>query len=285
MIFCLTDFGLWLTEDNGYTFRPLRTGTIFNQMSSWSGDISGNTIVASLGSWTRKGIAISHDLGTTWNHLSDSPERYPFVAFHPKQPNIVYASSFRSTNKAYDWERMSVSVKAFYPGNGDIIYGVTSAGRHECHITKSTNQGRSWETPYPPCKVQASSVRQIIVSPNDPDRVYLATPIGVWIFDGKIWILRNEGHGLTKDNFGLCFISSVAVDPNNPNIVYATRDAPGRGHSNGIFLSTDRGLTWSNITGTLVQNLSIFAVRISPFDSLVYIGTAFGTFRSRPPSG
>jgi hypothetical protein len=122
-------------------------------------------------------------------------------------------------------------------------------------------------------------VKQIAVAPDDPDRIYLATSNGLWLFDGERWTVKNARDGLAKDFFGMCFLNSVAVDPNNPELVYVGRRAPGCGQSNGIFRSTDRGVTWENITSNLGPELTVWSVQISPVDSAVYIGTSLGTFR------
>jgi len=278
MVFCLTDHGLWLTEDGGETFRELKTKRILGLKSSRSADIRGSTIVASLGAWGDKGLAVSDDLGKTWKYFDKLIDFFHFIGIHPEDENIIYAGPYLSKDKGKTWSKLSQTVRAMYSKNGDIVYSLSPEGERKCSILKSIDQGRSWLNPYPVCPISAEAVRDVALAPDDPDRVYLATSNGVWILDGKKWMKRDSNHGLQKDFFGLCSINSVSVDPNNPNIVYAGRWAPGCGQSNGIFRSTDRGLTWKNITNNLGPALTVWSIQIDPLDSTVYIGTSLGTF-------
>ena len=279
MVFCLTDHGLWMTEDGGDTFRELKARRVFGAKSSYSGDIRGNTIVASLGTWGEKGLAVSHDLGKSWRYFGRYVDRYDFIGFHPQYDNTIYAGPYRSRDSGNAWHRLSHTIRAVYSGNGDIVYAVSTSDKKTCSILKSMDQGDTWLPTYPASLFPEKSVHDVAVAPDNPDRIYLATSTGLWIFDKTKWILRNADHGLENDFFGMCYISSVAVDPHNPNQIYAGRRAPGCGKSNGVFRSLDYGLTWENITYNLGPELTVWAVEISPLDSTVYLGTSLGTFR------
>lgn len=278
MVFCLTDHGVWLTEDRGGTFRELKVKRVLGAKSSYSGDIRGNTVIVSVGTWGEKGLAVSHDLGKTWKTFDELINPYRFIAIHPKHDNIIYAGPYRSGDKGNTWTKLSHSVTAMYPRNGDIVYAAAPAGEKECFILKSVDQGATWLTTYPVCPFPVKSVRDVAIAPDDPDRIYVAA-WGLWIFDGKKWLLRNADHGLDKDFFGMCYLSCLSVDPNNPNRIYVGRQAPGCGQSNGIFRSLDGGLTWKNITHNLGPELTVWAIEISPLDSTIYIGTSLGTWK------
>jgi len=279
MVFFLTDHGIWLTEDRGATFRELKVARILGLKSSCSGDIRGNTMIASLGSWGAKGLLVSHDTGNTWKIFDKLIDRFHFIAIHPSQDNIIYAGPYYSSDNGNNWQKLPQTVRAMYDSNGDIVYSVACEGRRKCSILKSVDQGKSWVKPYPICPVSAKAINDIDIAPDNPDKIYLATSNGLWIFEGKNWIVRNADHGLDKDFFNMCYLSSVGVDPNNANIIYAGRKAPGRGKSNGVFRSIDLGLTWKNITYNLGHHLTVWSVKINPLDSAVYIGTSLGTFR------
>lgn len=279
MIFCLTDHGAWLTEDSGDTFREFPVQRIFGQKSSYAGAISGGTIVISLGTWGKKGLAVSHDLGESWKNLEDLVDDYKFVGIHPKYNNIIYAGPYRSRNTGDNWEKLAQTIRAMYSENGDIVYSVSPEGEKEFCVLKSIDQGETWLKPYPVCHFSAESVQDVAIAPDDPNRIYLATSFGVWVYDGTKWLLRNDENGLDRDFFGMRYIGSVSVDPNNPSCVYVGRLAPGHGQSNGVFRSMDRGMTWENITFNLGPELSVWSVKISPIDSTVYIGTSLGTWK------
>ena len=283
MIFSLTDHGLWLTEDRGSTFGQLNVKRVFGLKSSRSAAVRGKTLVASLGTWNKKGLVVSHDLGRSWSYFDSLTDRYDFISFHPQVDSIIYAGPYRSDDSGRDWRKLPYTVRALYHGDGDVLYALTSEGKTRSRVMKSTDRGNSWHSPYPDCPIAEKKVKEIAVAPDDPDRIYLAASNGLWLFDGEKWTVKNARDGLAKDFFGMCFLNSVAVDPNNPHLVYAGRHAPGCGQSNGIFRSTDRGLTWENITSNLGPELTVWSVQISPVDSAVYIGTSLGTFRLNSP--
>ena len=279
MVFCLTDHGLWLTEDRGDTFSEFKVRRLLGAKSSLSGDIRGNTVVVSLGNWKRKGLAVSQNLGASWKYFDKFTDRYEFISFHVRKNNIIYAGPYRSLDKGNTWEKLCQTVRAMYGGNGNIIYAVSPKSKRECSILKSIDQGESWLESYPISPFSAQFVQDVAIDPNDPNRIYIGTSFGLWIFDGKKWALRDSKNGLKRDAFGMCNVSCVSVDPNQPNRIYLGRKAPGCGQSNGIFCSVDFGLTWKNITYNLGPELTVWAVEVNPLDSAVYLGTSLGTFR------
>ncbi|NIA11794.1 MAG: hypothetical protein GWP10_19235 [Nitrospiraceae bacterium] len=282
MFFCLTDHGLFLTGDRGETFRKLKVKRIFGLESSCSAAINGNTIVASVGTWGKKGLEVSQDLGKTWKIFDKLVDSYHFIAFNSKDNRIIYAGPYCSRDRGKTWTKLTQTIRAMYAENGDIVYAISRADNKKCYILKSIDQGETWSKPYPVCPFSLKSVTDIAIAPDNPDRMYLATSNGLWIFDGKKWLLRNANHGLDKDFFGMCYISSVAVDPNHPKVIYVGRQAPGHGRSNGVFRSTDGGTTWKNISWNLGPELTIWSVSVSPIDSIVYLGTSLGTWKYTP---
>lgn len=115
-------------------------------------------------------------------------------------------------------------------------------------------------TPYygPINSALTGRVSGIAFHPNDPNILYIATPIaGVHksVDRGKTW-------KAIGDSFPIPFTSAVAVDPTNPNIVYAGLGDHdygldqsgwwfGGGYNarqfGGIMRSTDGGNTWSRV--------------------------------------
>ena len=118
--------------------------------------------------------------------------------------------------------------------------------------------------------------REIDVDPTNPNRIYVASNSGIWVFNGSNWTIRNEQHGLTKNIFGHLTFQFIAVDPLNPNIIYAGQNDCWSGISAGIFRSTDYGQTWENINFNFGPDLTIWAITVSPYDSSVWIGTDYG---------
>ena len=282
ILFFLVDHGIWQTCDNGDTFTELRVKRIFNHRSSASGDINGDTIVASIGQWGKKGLTVSHDRGESWKIFKTLVDIFHFISFHPQRNHIVYAGPYRSDDKGNSWKKLPHTIRAMYPQNGDIVYAILPRSKNKCIVTKSVDHGNTWMTPYPICFFPKKSVQDIAIAPDDPNHIYMATYSGVWIFNGSKWLQKGHEHGLEKDYFGGNFIRSIAVDPSHPNVVYAGKMAPGRGPSNGIFQSLDKGETWKNITYDLGPELTVWSIRINPQTSEVFIGTSLGTYKLNP---
>jgi hypothetical protein len=172
-----------------------------------------------------------------------------------------------------------------YPQDGDIVYAVEQHEKNKASIIKSLEKGNTWTRPYGTIPLSSASIIEVVVSPQDQDRLYVATSSGVWLYDGKKWHQRNDQHGLARDAWGGCYVSAVAVDPRNPKTIYAGRRSPGYGQSNGVFRSLDGGLSWANITGNLGPELTVWAIEVDPANSKVYIGTALGTWKFEPDNG
>jgi photosystem II stability/assembly factor-like uncharacterized protein len=285
MIFGLTDHGLYLTENDADTFQKLRAIPTFgSQESSSSVAARGNIIVASLGSWTDKILEVSYDSGNSWKSFNNLVDYFRTISFHPDYPNIVYAGPYKSVDGARTWQKLQYQVWLTHPEDGNTLYSVAAGPNAKGQIVLSTNGGLSWSKPYPTLPVHWQSVTGIAVDPKSPNRTYAATDRGVFVYDGTAWLLRNDKDGLTRDAHGLCYISCIAVDPVDPKIIYAGRMAPGYGRSNGIFRSRDKGMTWEDFNRNLSPGLTIWSLRVNPFDRAVYLGTSSGTLRMRPAS-
>ncbi|MBO1319593.1 BACON domain-containing protein [Acanthopleuribacter pedis] len=114
------------------------------------------------------------------------------------------------------------------------------------------------------------------VAPGNSDLVLAGTTLGI--------IRRTtEGTTATADtNWGASWpvrgnVSSVAFDPQDTNIAYATYSTFGIGH---VWRSTDSGQSWTNIDNGL-PDIPVHSVAVHPADSnRIYIGTDLGVYVS-----
>ncbi|BBO17721.1 conserved hypothetical protein [Candidatus Brocadia pituitae] len=296
----LTDWGPFLTTDGGSTFVKRKAVGSIGWGSTNAGALDhtpGSQIaIAASGDWNNQKLMVTRNLGLTWTEISGTGGVYNLIRFHPTNAQIVYAGRYKftsiQTNNNYTTLPMPIS--EMYPGNGDIVYSVTSGGGIT-KVYKSTNGGYTWTSPYP--TIPASGhVGQIAVAPNDENRIYIAmkgtTPYhsaGIWIINntavnGGIATLKNSNHGLSKDQFGEMNYYLVSADPNNPNVVYAGQYSAYKGAANGIFRSLDYGNTWSNISGNLSTCFTAHTITVRPNDSYVYVGGSYGTWKLPPPT-
>jgi photosystem II stability/assembly factor-like uncharacterized protein len=137
------------------------------------------------------------------------------------------------------------------PGQPDLFY----FGGVEGGVWRSTNYGVSWEN-ITDGKIPgtATSIGAIAVAPSNPKIIYFGTGESDirGDFDTGVGIFKSTDAGETWKYAGLSEthqISSLAIDPRNPNIVYAT----SMGHvfapnsERGVYKTTDGGKTWSKI--------------------------------------
>jgi photosystem II stability/assembly factor-like uncharacterized protein len=147
--------------------------------------------------------------------------------------------------------------------NPDIVY--VGAGEfdirgnvsHGDGVWKTTDDGKTWTSVGLTDTRQISRVR---VDPHNPDIVYVGALGHVWapnpdrgvfktVDGGKTWrkvLFRNDSTG----------VSDLAMDPNDPNTLYAAMWQAGRkpwllvsgGEGSGIFKTTDGGEHWTELT-------------------------------------
>ena len=196
------------------------------------------------------GVWKSDDYGRTWNPIFDSQPTQSIgaIAVAPSDPNIIYVGSGEGLH------RPDLSV-----GNG--IYKSTDAGKTWTHLALD----------------DAQQIPALAIDPHDPNRVFAAVlghPYGPSADRG---IYRSTDGGKTwqnvlkkDENTGG---SDVAIDPSNPNTVYAAmwevREGPWednnefQGTGGGLFKSTDGGNTWKQLTNGLPANLVQINVAIA----------------------
>ncbi len=126
-------------------------------------------------------------------------------------------------------------------------------------------------------------VTGIYTHPRQRDLVYIRTDVGGfyrWNGEDKSWIALNDSFTLSESNYygG----EALAVDPNNPDIVYIaagkyTKEWAGNGT---IFKSSDRGQTWtkSNLNlpmgGNEAQRWAGERLVVNPFNSdIIFFGS------------
>ena len=153
------------------------------------------------------------------------------IAIDQKNPKIIYAGTGESNM------RNSVSI-----GNG---------------LYKSTDAGENWT------KIGLDStehISKIIIDPKNSDIIYVSAPGPLWSDGTSRGLYKSTDAGKTwkkilyVDEKTGC--ADIAVDPSNPDIIYATtwqfRRQPysfnSGGPGSGIFKSADGGKTWKELT-------------------------------------
>ncbi|MEO6727087.1 MAG: glycosyl hydrolase, partial [Blastocatellia bacterium] len=218
------------------------------------------------------GVWKTVNAGTTWTPVFDNYGAFSIgaVALDPKDTSVVWVGTGERNSQR--------SV-----GYGDGVYKSEDGGRsfRKVGLEKSEHIGR------------------IAVDPRDGKTVYVAAPGPLWSAGGDRGLYKTTDGGKTwkavlsiSENTG---VADVAIDPSNPDIVYAASWQRRRhfhtlingGPESAIHKSTDGGATWTKLRGGLpAGELGRIGLAISPVENnVVYAtveaaGTASGIFRS-----
>lgn len=218
------------------------------------------------------GVWKTVNAGTTWTPVFDNYGAYSIgaIALDPKDTSVVWVGTGERNSQR--------SV-----GYGDGVYKSEDGGRsfRKVGLEKSEHIGR------------------IVIDPRDSKVVYVAAQGPLWSAGGDRGLYKTTDGGKTwkavisiSENTG---VTDVALDPSNPDIVYAASWQRRRhfytlingGPESAIHKSTDGGATWTRLRGGLPQGeLGRIGLAVSPVEPNVVYATVeaaaqgSGVFRS-----
>ncbi|MEJ2677527.1 MAG: glycosyl hydrolase [Gemmatimonadota bacterium] len=181
------------------------------------------------------GVWKSDDGGTRFRSVfDDHTQSIGAIAVDPSSPDTVWVG----TGEA--WTRNSVSV-------GDGVYRTTDGG------DKWENMGLK----------DSEHIARIVVDPQDGKTVYVCALGHLWSTGGQRGVFRTKDGGKTWENVlkvdDKTGCSDLAIDPQEPNILYAgmwqVRRWPWKfesgGPGSGLYRSRDGGDTWQELKNGL----------------------------------
>ena len=203
---------------------------------------------------TGGGVWKTDDAGTSWRNVSDGTFKagsIGAVAVAPSDPNVVYVGTGSAAPR------------------GNISPGVG--------MYKSTDAGATWTAAG---LEKAGQIGKIAIHPDDPDRVYVAALGTIFGPNPERGVFRSDDGGATWDHVLSISDSTgaidLAVDPNNPRILYAGMWRVERkpwtlidgSTEGGVYKSTDGGDSWRRLEGGLPGGLlGKVGVAVSPANS------------------
>ena len=239
--------GNFVSEDGGQTWAIASTGYTGAQVRDIA--ISADQVYAA----ARSGLFTSTDGGTTWEGLNTGIAfslEWNAIALDPANPEHVLASN--------NW-------------NGVLLQSFDS-GRNWQMVGEHIGEGRGW--------------RVITFAPSNPQVVYAGQSayFSAGVFDdllpaGGVWRSEDGGstwHASDLGQMADANVTALAVDPQNPQRVYA---ATG---NQGLLWSEDGGRTWTQN----LNDLTLLSIVIDPAEpNRILVGLLFGGMRLSEDGG
>jgi photosystem II stability/assembly factor-like uncharacterized protein len=197
--------------------------------------------------------------GTTWTPVFEKEGSYSigWITLDPNDPAVVWVGTGESNSQR------SVSY-------GDGIY-------------RSDDGGKNWQNLG---LKKSDHIGRVVIDPRDSKVVYVAAEGPLWGPGGDRGLYKTADGGKTwkavltiSENTG---VVDVALDPSNPDIVYAAAYQRRRhvftlidgGPESAIYKSTDAGATWNKLkSGLPTVDMGRIGLAVSPVDSSVVYAT------------
>jgi photosystem II stability/assembly factor-like uncharacterized protein len=193
-------------------------------------------------------LFVSPDGGSSWNFLAHlgHGEDYVFdhIVFDPTNPATVYAAGWG----------------LFDDNEGGVF--------------RSDDGGRTWREL---TGVHGKSIRALAMAPSDHNTLVIGALDGVFRSrdGGANWERISPDNPMAIENHSsLRNFVSVAIDPQNPDVIYAgTRHLPWK--------TTDGGANWHNLKEGILDDSDVFSIIVDPkVPSRVYASACSGIYLS-----
>lgn len=220
---------------------------------------------------TSHGVLKSTDAGETWNYVNNGLEStnkcIMAIAISPFNPDIVFIGTneygiYKTTNGGQNWESvnnglLSLNIRclAYHPSDPNTVFAGLSFG---AGMFKTTNGGNQWESINNGIELSCAS--------------YL-NPIGHGLgfsYKKASWYenqMKKAGAAYSAASIPWVIITSIAIDPSNPNRIFASDCFFG------VYYSLDGGDNWLTLNEGLQQRI-IYDVLISDDGKVLYAGSS-----------
>ena len=287
--------GVYVSRDGGKSWSNvgLRDSGHISQIRVDPRD-SDTVLVAAQGPiWSSggdRGLYRTRDGGTSWQALLQIDEHTGINEFavHPQDPDVIVASSYqrrrhvwtlinggpgsgihRTRDGGETWERVSAGLPADVMGRIGLaaapsapnrLYAIIEAKEEERGIYLSEDFGQTWHKQSDAAPTAAFYYNEIVVDPQDADRIYMLDTWTQVSEDAGVSFERLSNEGRHVDDHALW------IDPDDTAHLLIGGDG-------GIYESWDRGTTWRHF-----ENLPLVQFyRIQPDNAWPFYNVCGGT--------
>ena len=276
IVYTSNDGGVYRSTDKGATWQKASHGLIVTQFY----DVGSWTAIGTVaGGGTQDNGTVMSTGGLTWREIFGWDGGY-FVV-HPTDPRTMYAEhQYTDTHKSVDggntWVQKISGLSGGTPWTGVLTMDPNSPNTlfvGTSRVFRTTDGcATAWVAS---SQTLIGNVKGIAVAESDSNRVYACTD------GGRVY--RSDDNGATSPwadvSTGLptAVVTDVVVSHTDRDRVAATIGGTGTGH---VYLSTNGGTSWSNVTGNL-PDVAVSAFVFDPVSAnTFYVGTDVGVFRT-----
>jgi photosystem II stability/assembly factor-like uncharacterized protein len=232
---------------------------------------------------TDRGCFRSQDGGLSWKPIRSIDETIEVwsLYIYPQDPDLMFAGTrpsrlYCSRDGGQSWVQLPLELPATTrltslavdPEDSDTVYvGVQVGG-----LLRSVDGGRRWETINE--GLADPDVHALCVCPSSPPTLHVATASD--IFRSRDWGEHWEALRL-KDEPPMTYFRSLALAPDNPDVLYATAGVAPFGEEGALYRSLDRGDTWTRFQGDVALQSTLWTITINPLQPRrLFAGTLRG---------
>ena len=229
-------------------------------------------------------------LASDWRLIGPDGGNVRCLSYDPSDPNRILLGTsssqlFQSRDGGTSWtpfahlgsaDDLVIDHIVFDPTNPQTIYAAGWGLYHddEGDVFRSDDGGATWRALV---AVHGKSIRALAMAPGDHNTLVIGALDGVFRSKdaGASWErMTPENPDVMENHSSMRNFVSVAVDPQNPDVVYAgTRHLPWK--------TSDGGKNWHNLKDGILDDSDVFSIIVDPkTPSRVYASACSGIYKS-----
>jgi photosystem II stability/assembly factor-like uncharacterized protein len=209
----------------------------------------------------------------TWVNTNSNAPGWIFAGDASQHPYVYYSTDSGQSwqnSTGMEWmEERNWNVRLFFDALGKQAYALQTQ-----NIYHSEDGGQSWSS----CASidsmgfatsDSGSDSSLVVDPRNGNRIFLAMKSGL---QSGLYISEDGCQSWRRSrDLASLFVNSIALNPNNPDTLYAGTDG-------GAYISYDGGENWGQVNDGLLGATVVYSIAVDQ-DGNVYAATPYGIFK------